>query len=119
AVRRRMTPAQVARAKARLEASRSAIAAARERLVAAARAEARQSPMKPAALLQAIGETLPPDAVVVEETLSSSAGLRQFLKSEDRQSFFGMRGGGIGWALPAAVGVKLALPGRPVVALVG
>jgi len=30
-----------------------------------------------------------------------------------------MRGGGIGWGLPAAVGVKLALPQRPVVALIG
>jgi benzoylformate decarboxylase len=30
-----------------------------------------------------------------------------------------MRGGGIGWGLPAAVGIKLALPDRPVVALVG
>jgi len=32
---------------------------------------------------------------------------------------FALRGGGIGWGLPAAVGVKLALPHRPVVALIG
>jgi benzoylformate decarboxylase len=41
------------------------------------------------------------------------------LASDDPQSFFGMRGGGIGWSLPAAVGIKLALPNRPVVALTG
>ena len=35
------------------------------------------------------------------------------------QSFFGLRGGGIGWGLPATIGVKLALPDRPVVGLIG
>jgi len=44
---------------------------------------------------------------------------RQFIRSDDPQSFFGLRGGGIGWGLPAAIGVKLALPDRPVVALIG
>ncbi len=43
----------------------------------------------------------------------------QLLRSDDPQSFFGLRGGGIGWGLPAAIGVKLALPQRPVVALIG
>jgi benzoylformate decarboxylase len=46
-------------------------------------------------------------------------GIRQLMRSDDPQSFFGLRGGGIGWGLPAAIGVKLALPDRPVVALVG
>src|SRR3546814_4063773 len=62
---------------------------------------------------------LPKDAVVVEEALSSKGGLRNFLKSDDPQSFFGLRGGGIGWGLPAAIGAQLALPDRPVVALIG
>ncbi len=69
--------------------------------------------------MQAIGRLLPPDAVVIDETVSSGAGLRRFLKSDDAQSFFGLRGGGIGWGLPAAIGAKLALPERPVVALIG
>src|SRR5206468_8251413 len=46
-------------------------------------------------------------------------GIRQLMHSDDAQSFYGLRGGGIGWGLPAAIGVKLALPERPVVALVG
>jgi benzoylformate decarboxylase len=62
---------------------------------------------------------LPRDAVVVEEALSSGGGMRQLIRSDDPQSFFGLRGGGIGWGLPAAIGVKLALPDRPVVALIG
>jgi benzoylformate decarboxylase len=80
---------------------------------------ARDVPVQPLALLHAIGEMLPKDAVVIDETISSGVGLRQLIRSDDPQSFYGLRGGGIGWGLPAAIGVKLALPDRPVVALVG
>ena len=62
---------------------------------------------------------LPKDAVVVEEALSSAPGIRQLIRSDDPQSYFGLRGGGIGWGLPAAIGVKLALPDRPVIGLIG
>jgi benzoylformate decarboxylase len=61
------------------------------RLNAEAEALAGRDPIHPLALMQAIGP----------------------------RSFFGMRGGGIGWGLPAAIGAKLALPDRPVVALIG
>jgi benzoylformate decarboxylase len=89
------------------------------RLNANAEALSERHPIHPLALMQAIGRVLPADAVVIDETVSSGAGLRRFLKSDDPQSFFGMRGGGIGWGLPAAIGAKLALPDRPVVALLG
>lgn len=82
-------------------------------------AESGRQPIPPLALIHAVAESLPPDAVVVDETISSGGGLRDLLRSQDPQSFFGLRGGGIGWGLPAALGVKLALPRRPVVALVG
>jgi len=57
--------------------------------------------------------------VVIEEILSSNPGVRSLIAADDPQSFFALRGGGIGWGLPAAIGVKLALPDRPVVALIG
>jgi len=97
----------------------TAIAAERAALKARALAEAEKRPIQPLALWQAIGEMLPENIVVVDETLSSAPGLRQFVAGDDAKSFFGMRGGGIGWGLPAAVGVKLALPDRPVLALIG
>jgi benzoylformate decarboxylase len=114
-----MSAAERAKAAARREATIAAIAAERTALHAKARAESAKLPIRPLALLQAIAETLPRDAVVVEEALSSGPGLRQLIKSDDPQSFFGLRGGGIGWGLPAAIGVKLALAHRPVVALIG
>jgi benzoylformate decarboxylase len=89
------------------------------KLHAMADAVAERHPIHPLALMQTIGRRLPDDAVVIDETVSSGNGLRRFLKSDDAQSFYGLRGGGIGWGLPAAIGVKLALPDRPVVALIG
>ena len=108
--------AAAAQQRAKME---SAIAAEREALRGQARAEAAKLPIRPLALWQALGELLPRDAVIVEETLSSAGGLRQLVASDDARSFYGMRGGGIGWGLPAAIGVKLAHPTRPVVALIG
>src|SRR5713226_7260199 len=118
-LREGMNAAQQAQARTRLDAARATIAAEREALHAKARAEAGKTPIRPLALWQAIAEVLPRDVVVVEEAISSAPGLRQLLRSDDPQSVFGLRGGGIGWGLPPAIGVKLALPKRPVVALIG
>ena len=103
----------------RLEHARSEGISSLARLNATAEALSERNPIHPLALMQTIARILPAEAVVIDETVSSGAGLRRFLKSDDPQSFFGMRGGGIGWGLPAAIGVKLALPDRPVVALIG
>jgi len=114
-----MPAARKSKAKQRLAETRAAIADKLAKLKAKAKKLEGTQPMQPLALLHAIGEALPPEAVVIDETLSSGTGLRQFLKSDDPQSFYGLRGGGIGWGLPASIGIKLALPSRPVVALVG
>jgi benzoylformate decarboxylase len=119
AVLARMTAAQKSAAAARLKSATDAIKTEREALRAKARALAAKTPVQPLALLEAIGSMLPKDAVVIEEILSSNPGVRSLINSEDPQSFFALRGGGIGWGLPAAIGAKLALPDRPVVALVG
>jgi benzoylformate decarboxylase len=118
ATRERMTSGRGA-ARSRLKAASDATLAERAALKAKARSLAGQTPVLPLALLEAIGDMLPNDAVVIEETLSSSPGIRSLIRSDDPQSFFGLRGGGIGWGLPAAIGAKLALPHRPVVALIG
>jgi benzoylformate decarboxylase len=117
--RERMTNSAKGEARARLQTASEASLAAREELRAKARALANTVPVQPLALLGAIGDMLPSDAVVIEEVLSSAPGIRSLIRSDDAQSFYGLRGGGIGWGLPAAIGVKLALPHRPVVALIG
>jgi benzoylformate decarboxylase len=119
AVRERMTSGARGAARERLGTATSAIKAEREALKTKARSLAGLTPVQPLALLEAIGEMLPRDAVVIEEALSSAPGIRSLIRSDDAQSYFGLRGGGIGWGLPAAIGAKIALPDRPVVGLIG
>ena len=88
-------------------------------LLVEADAAATAVPIRPLALLAAIGAALPANAVLVEETISSGRGLHRLLRTDDPQSFFGLCGGGIGWGLLVAVGVKLVLFDRLVVVLVG
>jgi benzoylformate decarboxylase len=115
----RMTASAKSAAATRLKSAAEAIKKDREAFRAKARAMATKTPVQPLALLEAIGAMLPKDAVVIEEILSSAPGVRSMIDSDDEQSYFGLRGGGIGWGLPAAIGAKIALPDRPVVALVG
>jgi len=119
ALRARMSAGAKSSARERSSKATETIRAEREALRARARSLANQTPVLPLPLLEAIGATLPKDAVVIEEALSSAQGIRSMIDSDDPHSYFGLRGGGIGWGLPAAIGVKLALPERPVVAIVG
>jgi benzoylformate decarboxylase len=81
--------------------------------------ERNRVPMTPLVFMEVISDSLPRNAALVDESISSGRALRDLLKSEDPKSYFGHRGGGIGWGIPAALGVRLALDDRPVVALVG
>jgi len=64
-------------------------------------------------------DALTDDAIVVHEGLTSTRYLPNLLAYKDRYSYHGFASGGIGWALPAAVGVQLAHPDRPVCAIIG
>jgi benzoylformate decarboxylase len=80
---------------------------------------AQMQPIDPRYMNMQIAETLPKDAVVVEEGLTSTFSLLGFLPLRDSKSYFGLASGGIGFAMGGAVGISLALPDRPVVAIVG
>ncbi len=62
---------------------------------------------------------LPPDAIVVDESITASIDLARTVQFERPGDYVGARGGGIGQALPGALGVKLTHPERPVVAVSG
>ena len=119
ALRKRLTPAARKEAQARTAALGAAMDKRRQALRESGAAEAGRTPISPLSLVTALAGAIPDDAVVVDETISSGLGVKELLRSADPKSFFGLRGGGIGWGLPASLGIKLALPGRPVVALIG
>ena len=96
------------------------IAEAKSALLAKADAAMDASPLDPMAVLKRLGEVMPDDAIIIEELLSSGMNVvRSLLPATRPDSWFGMRGGGIGVALPQAAAMKLANPDRPVVALSG
>ena len=93
--------------------------AKRERLSQEVEAAARAKPIDPRYLMMRIAETLPDNAVVVEEALTSAFSLPSFLRFRDAQGYYGLASGGIGFAMAGAIGISLGLPDRPVVAIVG
>ncbi|HVO08964.1 MAG TPA: thiamine pyrophosphate-dependent enzyme [Burkholderiaceae bacterium] len=77
------------------------------------------SPIDPRVLSLRFAEALPSDAVVVDEGLVSTTSLPKFLTLREPRSYYGLASGGLGFAVPGAVGIGLALPGRPVAVIVG
>ncbi len=62
---------------------------------------------------------LPDNAVIVDESITASLDLARAFEYRGFGDYFGGRGGGIGQGLAGAIGVKVAMPDRPVVAISG
>lgn len=77
------------------------------------------SPIPPAYALSRLSELMPRDAIVVEEAPSHRPAIQQFMPMRGADSFYTMASGGLGYSLPASVGVALARPGHRIVCLIG
>jgi len=76
-------------------------------------------PITPGFLFSVLNRVMPRDAVVCEECPSSKGDLDRYLRLDQPGSFYSVRTGILGFALPAAVGLQLANPERRVVCPVG
>lgn len=65
------------------------------------------APLEPDAVWETLRTVTPPDSPLVTESTSTMAQQLRFLPSTRPASFFATASGGIGWGLPAAVGVAL------------
>ena len=78
-----------------------------------------KSPIEPDYLSLQVVEAMPDNAILVDEGLTSGRQLLALRPHRDRYGYHALASGGIGWGLPASVGVSLANPERPVVCYSG
>jgi acetolactate synthase-1/2/3 large subunit len=76
------------------------------------------SPIRPERLCRELTELLPDDAVLVSDTGHSGIWTGSLIDLRPGQRYLRCAGT-LGWALPAAIGAKCALPDRPVVCWTG
>lgn len=89
-------------------------------LRAALDTERNSRPMAARTLMATIARVLPENVAVVEEAPTTHGNLWEKLGVlKDPAGFFAHRGWALGWGIGTALGVKLAWPDRPVLALVG
>jgi benzoylformate decarboxylase len=93
--------------------------AKREDLAQRFASRTRTTPIDPDWLTLQLAEALPRDAVVVNEGLTSSRHLADLIPFRDRYGYHALASGGIGWGVPAAVGIALAQTPRQVLCYSG
>ncbi len=76
-------------------------------------------PMSGTSVVAVLAELFPEDGILVSEAPSVTTTLRRRIRLSGPGSYFFNAGNGLGFGLPAAIGVKLARPERPVVCVLG
>ena len=77
------------------------------------------TPLSPSAVHATLAEVFPRDGIIVLESPSSTAALRNQLRLASPGSYYFSASGGLGFAISAALGVQLAQPQRQVVCVLG
>jgi benzoylformate decarboxylase len=77
------------------------------------------APITPLVAAQHVVQAIGPTIAIVDEAIATSLHVRGFLNSSSPRQYSFLRGGALGWGMPAAVGCSLGLGREPVVCLVG
>jgi benzoylformate decarboxylase len=70
-------------------------------------------------VFQTICEVRSGDEIIVEEAPSSRSAMQQYLPITRSEGYFTMDSGGLGFGMPAAIGIALGRPGARVICIVG
>lgn len=76
-------------------------------------------PMSAERMMAEIAGALPPDTIIANDSVTSNAAVHGAMEFNEPGSTYGITGGALGWGMGGAMGVKLAHPEHPVVAVVG
>jgi benzoylformate decarboxylase len=76
-------------------------------------------PMSVAFVLQTLDRLRPRDSISVEEAPTARPVMQAYMTFNRSQSFFTMDSGGLGYGMPASVGIALATPDQRVIAILG
>lgn len=87
----------------------------------------RKAPAEPAAgeplrashVMAALASITTPETIIVEETPSTRPDLHELIPARRPQAFISAAMGGLGFGLPAAIGLRMGDPTRPVIAVLG
>jgi benzoylformate decarboxylase len=77
------------------------------------------TPLTAERVLDLMDELAPPEAIYVNESTSTIEAMWERMRWEKPGSYYFGAAGGLGFAMPAAVGVQLAEPDRQVIAVIG
>jgi benzoylformate decarboxylase len=93
--------------------------ARRQQLADAAQAQFSEALITPLVAAQQAVRAIGPEVAIVDEAIATSLHMRGFLDSPSARQYSFLRGGALGWGMPAAIGCSLGLGRAPVVCLVG
>ena len=119
AVERRASESDRQRWSARADRYGAANTARRDALAANLSEFRTRRPIAPEWVGAVLAERLPSESIVLDEMVTSSDAVRRFLGRTRPGSVLSAGAPGLGWALGAGVGVRLAAPDQTVVSLVG
>ena len=75
--------------------------------------------LTPESIAAAIGNLMPKDAIIADESVTSGRGLMPFTAGTEQHDWLSLTGGSIGIGMPFATGAAIACPDRKVICLEG
>ncbi len=118
ALKSNIGPAKARQVKSKLEMMKKA----RQEAITLRDAEAKKdwdaTPIRGGRLIKELREVAP-KAVIVNQGMTAASYLHAYYDFHEPNTYFATTGGCMGWGPSAALGVKLAIPDKPVICLVG